>query len=56
MAPVEPGARLPLASGLQVKRDMPGRLGAEVEDLYARGRAWLAGASGHPADPAYGTR
>ncbi|MGY8663303.1 nuclear transport factor 2 family protein [Bradyrhizobium sp. UFLA05-109] len=30
--------------GYQVKRDMPGLTGAEVEKLYAEGRAWLAGA------------
>ncbi|HTV79477.1 MAG TPA: nuclear transport factor 2 family protein [Steroidobacteraceae bacterium] len=29
--------------GYQVKRDMPGLKGAEVEALYARGRAWLGG-------------
>jgi hypothetical protein len=26
-----------------VKRDMPGLKGPEVEALYARGAAWLAG-------------
>jgi hypothetical protein len=31
--------------GYEVKRDMPGLKGAEVEALYARGRAWLAGAA-----------
>lgn len=31
--------------GYQVKRDMPGLKGPEVEALYARGRAWLAGGS-----------
>jgi len=31
--------------GYQVKRDMPGQNGPEVEALYARGRAWLAGGS-----------
>ena len=30
--------------GLVVKRDMPGVRGPEIEALYARGRAWLAGA------------
>lgn len=30
--------------GLHVVRDMPGLRGPEVEALYARGRAWLAGA------------
>ena len=29
--------------GYKVKRDMPGLRGAEVERLYARGKAWLAG-------------
>jgi len=29
--------------GLPVKRDMPGLTGPEVDALYARGRAWLAG-------------
>ena len=29
--------------GYQVKRDMPGLDGPEVEALYARGKAWLAG-------------
>ena len=29
--------------GYEVKRDMPGLTGAEVEALYARGAAWLAG-------------
>ena len=30
--------------GYAVKRDMPGTKGPEVQALYARGRAWLAGA------------
>lgn len=47
-------AYLQTVAGMQVKRDMPGRMGPETEHLYARGGAWLAGASGHPADPAYG--
>lgn len=47
-------AYLQTVAGMQVKRDMPGRLGAEVEHLYAKGRAWLAGTVGHPADPNYG--
>jgi SnoaL-like domain len=34
------------AIGYEVKRDMPGLDGPEVEDLYARGAAWLSGASG----------
>ncbi len=29
--------------GYDVKRDMPGLTGPEVEDLYARGAAWLDG-------------
>jgi hypothetical protein len=29
--------------GYDVKRDMPGLTGPEVEDLYARGADWLAG-------------
>ena len=29
--------------GFEVKRDMPGLTGTEVETLYARGRRWLAG-------------
>jgi hypothetical protein len=33
--------------GYEVKRDMPGLTGAEVEALYARGARWLAGG---PAD------
>jgi hypothetical protein len=32
--------------GYDVKRDMPGLIGPEVEDLYRRGAQWLAGASG----------
>jgi len=31
--------------GYSVKRDMPQLTGPEVEKLYARGKAWLAGAS-----------
>ena len=30
-------------SGLRVKPDMPGLTGPEVEELYARGEAWLEG-------------
>ena len=30
------------AIGYDVKRDMPGLTGPEVEDLYARGAAWLS--------------
>lgn len=29
--------------GYEVKRDMPGLKGVEVEALYARGQKWLAG-------------
>jgi hypothetical protein len=36
--------------GFKVKTDMPGLTGPEVERLYAKGRAWLAGAPGHPLD------
>jgi hypothetical protein len=32
--------------GYDVKRDMPGLVGPEVEDLYRRGADWLAGAPG----------
>ena len=32
------------AIGYDVKRDMPGLTGPEVQDLYARGAAWLRGA------------
>lgn len=35
--------------GFDVKSDMPGLKGPEVERLYERGRAWLAGRSG-PGD------
>ncbi|UYO01276.1 MAG: nuclear transport factor 2 family protein [Devosia sp.] len=31
--------------GYVVKRDMPGLVGAEVDALYGRGRAWLAGSA-----------
>jgi hypothetical protein len=31
--------------GYDVKKDMPGLKGAEVEALYRRGKAWLSGAS-----------
>jgi len=30
--------------GFKVKTDMPGLIGAQVEALYARGKAWLGGA------------
>jgi hypothetical protein len=36
-------AYLQRRNGYQVKRDMPGLKGAEVERLYARGAAWLEG-------------
>jgi len=32
--------------GYDVKRDMPGLTGPEVQDLYRRGAAWLAGEPG----------
>jgi hypothetical protein len=32
--------------GYDVKRDMPGLVGPEVEDLYRRGAQWLAGTPG----------
>ena len=37
-------AYLQTGIGYAVKRDMPGLKGPEVEQLYADGRAWLAGA------------
>lgn len=39
-------AYLQTGIGFQVKPDMPGLTGPEVERLYERGRAWLAGESG----------
>lgn len=36
-------AYIQILIGYQVKRDMPQLQGAEVEKLYARGKAWLAG-------------
>jgi hypothetical protein len=36
-------AYLQVQGGYEVKRDMPGLRGPEVEDLYARGAAWLKG-------------
>jgi len=36
-------AYLQTQAGMTVSMDMPGRLGAAVERLYARGKAWLAG-------------
>jgi hypothetical protein len=38
-------AYLQTSIGYTVKPDMPGLKGPEVEALYARGRAWLAGAA-----------
>jgi SnoaL-like domain len=38
-------AYLQTQNGFTVKRDMPGLVGPEVEALYARGKAWLEGAS-----------
>ncbi len=38
-------AYLQTGIGYQVKRDMPGLKGAEVEALYAKGAAWLQGGS-----------
>ncbi|WP_231950664.1 nuclear transport factor 2 family protein [Allokutzneria albata] len=35
--------------GYEVVAGMPGLRGPEVADLYARGREWLAGSTGHPA-------
>jgi len=37
-------AYLQSRNGMDVKRDMPGVRGSEVEALYARGKAWLDGA------------
>jgi SnoaL-like domain len=34
--------------GYEVKRDMPGLAGPEVERLYQQGAAWLTGAAGAP--------
>ncbi len=34
--------------GYEVKRDMPGLKGPEVEALYARGKAWLTGSAAAP--------
>ncbi|MDR0780522.1 MAG: nuclear transport factor 2 family protein [Pseudomonadales bacterium] len=34
--------------GFNVKKDMPGLKGPQVEGLYAAGRQWLAGATDHP--------
>jgi hypothetical protein len=34
--------------GYEVKKDMPGLKGPEVEALYARGKAWLAGLAAAP--------
>jgi hypothetical protein len=42
-------AYLQTGIGYDVKPDMPGLTGPEVEDLYRRGAAWLAG--GDLSDP-----
>jgi hypothetical protein len=34
--------------GFNVKKDMPGLKGPEVDALYAAGKAWLGGAKDHP--------
>jgi len=39
-------AYIQAAIGYEVKRDMPGLVGAEVEDLYRRGAEWLKPAGG----------
>lgn len=36
--------------GYPVKKDMPGLKGPATDALYARGRAWLEGRTGHPKD------
>ena len=36
--------------GFPVKKDMPGLQGPMVQALYRAGKAWLAGAAGHPLD------
>jgi hypothetical protein len=41
-------AYLQTAIGFEVKPDMPGLTGAEVEGLYRRGRGWLAGELADP--------
>ena len=46
-------AYLQTQAGMTIKRDMPGRVGPEIENLYARGAAWLAGKAGHPARESY---
>ena len=43
-------AYLQAKNGFQVKNGLPGLQGAEVERLYAEGRAWLAG-SARPGQP-----
>lgn len=47
-------AYLQTVAGMDVKRDMPGRTGPEIEALYARGRTWLSGRPGHPTEAGYG--
>lgn len=43
-------AYLQTAAGMTVSTGLPGRAGAEIDDLYARGSSWLYGAAGHPTD------
>jgi hypothetical protein len=45
-------AYLQAQAGFTVKPDMPGLRGPEVEDLYARGAAWLRGDLPDPRPPA----
>ncbi len=40
-------AYLQTGIGYEIKKDMPGLKGPEVEALYARGRSWLAGGALH---------
>ncbi len=47
-------AYLQTESGMTVKTNMPGRIGPELDALYGRGAAWLAGAGGHPSDAGFG--
>ena len=47
-------AYLQTEAGMTVKTDMPGRIGPELDALYMRGAAWLAGAKGHPLDDGFG--
>ena len=43
-------AYLQASLGYDVKKDMPGLRGPEVDNLYARGKRWLAGEAFHPAE------